>query len=284
VSLAPLLAAVAAACAVGAAWDALVLAERARVPDALRQALTRVLATGQGGREPTSPERRRLAALGTLALLAGGWLVAGPLPAIVLAAAGPAAAAALLRTRRRRWHAALERGAPAVARALADALGGGHSVRGAIAEAAHAGGVPGAAGAELRRCAAELALGERTELVMARLARRSGLAAYDTIVAAILLQRDAGGDLAALLRDLARTLEEAARTAADARSATAQARFTATVVAALPLGAVGLAELAQPGYLMSLVASPIPAALAAVAVVLQIAALVLVRRLARPAT
>jgi tight adherence protein B len=154
-------------------------------------------------------------------------------------------------------------------------------VRGAIAEAAHAGGVPGAAGAELRRCAAELALGERTELVLARLSRRAGLAAYDTLVAAILLQREAGGDLAGLLRDLARSLEHAARVAADARSATAQARFTALVVTALPVGAAALAELAQPGYLLSLVRAPIPAVLAGIAVVLQAAALVAVRRLSR---
>ena len=69
--------------------------------------------------------------------------------------------------------------------------------------------------------------------------------------------------------------------AADARSATAQARFTAGVVTALPAGAAALAELAQPGYLLTLVSAPIPAVLAALAAVLQIAALVLVRRLGR---
>ena len=143
---APLLAGVAGACAVGAAWDVLVVAERARVPALVRRTLARVLATGLGGREPTSAERQRLAALGTLVLFAAGWLLGGVLAAAALAAAGPAAAAALLRARRRRWHAALAEGAPAVARSLADALTGGHSVRGAIAEAAASGGVPGRGG------------------------------------------------------------------------------------------------------------------------------------------
>jgi tight adherence protein B len=284
VTLAGLLAAVAAGCAVGAAWDALVLAETARVPATLRHSVARVLATGRGGREPTSPERARLAALGALALFAAGWLVAGPVAGLAVGAAGPAAATALVRARKRRWRAALEDGAPAVARALADALTGGHSIRGALAEAAHAGGGPrsaDAAGAELARCASELALGERTETVLTALARRTGLPAYDTLVAAILLQRDAGGDLANLLRGVARSLEESARVAADARSATAQARFTAGVVTALPAGAAALAELAQPGYLMSLLGAPIPAVLAGTAAVLQVAALVLVRRLGR---
>jgi tight adherence protein B len=276
-----LLAGLAGACAVGAAWELLLLAERARVPEAVRRAVARALAAGLGGREPTSPERRRLAALGTLTLFGAGWLVVGTWVGLALAAAGPAAAAALLRARRRRWHAALEAGAPAVARALADALTGGHSVRGAIAEAAHAGGVPGAAGSQLARCAAELALGERTEDVLAALALRAGLPAYDTLVAAILLQREAGGDLAGLLRGVARSLEEGARAAADARSATAQARFTAGVVTALPAGAAALAELAQPGYLASLAGAPVPAVMAGTAVVLQVAALLLVRRLGR---
>jgi len=279
--VAALLAAPAAACAVGAAWELLTLAERARLPAAVRHAVARVLATGRGGREPSSPERARLAALGTLALFAAGWLVGGLWAGAAVAAAGPAAATALLRARRRRWRAALEDGAPAVARALADALTGGHAVRGAIAEAAHGGGVGGAAGVELSRCAAELALGERTEDVLRALARRTALPAYDTLVAAILLQRDAGGDLAGLLRGIARSLEQGARAAADARSATAQARFTAAVVTALPAGAAALAELAQPGYLLSLLRAPVPAVLAGTAAALQVAALVLVRRLAR---
>ena len=71
--------------------------------------------------------------------------------------------------------------------------------------------------------------------------------AWDTLVAAILLQRDAGGDLAGLLRDLAASLEAAARVDADARAATAQARFTARLVLWLPAGAAVLAELARPG-------------------------------------
>ena len=48
-----------------------------------------------------------------------------------------------------------------MAGALADALTGGHSLRGAIVAAAS--GLDGEAGVELRRVASELALGARTE-------------------------------------------------------------------------------------------------------------------------
>jgi tight adherence protein B len=284
VSGAVLLAALAGACAVLAAWEALTAAEGARLPQGAVRALRALVRLGLGGRVPTSPERRRLALVATLALLGGGWLLAGPLPAALLAAAGPWAAAGLLRARERRWRAELARGAPSLARAVADAVAGGHSVRGALAEAAHAGGVEGAAGQELRRTAAALALGQPTPEALGALARRARDPAFDTIVTAVLLQREAGGDLVGLLRGVAGALEEAGRVRAEARSATAQARSTATVVAALPAGAVGLAELAQPGYLAGLLATPLPAALAGAALALEVLALLLVRRLARVET
>ena len=63
--------------------------------------------------------------------------------------------------------------------------------------------------------------------MLERLRLRAGCRAWDTLIAAILLQRDAGGDLPALLRDLAAALEAADRLERDARTARAQARFTA---------------------------------------------------------
>jgi len=151
-------------------------------------------------------------------------------------------------------------------------------VRGAIAAAAA--GVPGPAGHELGRAARALALGEPAAAVLERLRRRAAGPAWDTLVAGILLQRDAGGDLAGLLRDLAASLEAAARADADARAATAQARFTARLVLGLPLGAALLAELASPGFAASLLAEPAPAALVAAAAGLQVLAVLAIRRLA----
>ena len=183
-----------------------------------------------------------------------------------------------MRARARRYAERLRRGAPEAARALADALGAGHSVRGAIAAAAA--GVPGPAGHELARAARALALGEPAAVVLERLRRRAAGPAWDTLVAGILLQRDAGGDLTALLRELAASLEAAARADADARAATAQARFTARIVLWLPAGAALLAELAAPGFAASLLARPLPAALVAAAAGLQVLAVLAIRRLA----
>lgn len=283
-SAAALLAGVAGACALLAAWEAIAAAEQERVVQAARRWCAPAIDVLRSGREPTSPERRRLLVLGSLVLLGAGWLVAGPWAGLALAATAPWAARAAVRIRRRRRAAAVAAGAPAIARALADALAGGHSVRGALAAAAGDGAIAGPAGEEMRRVSAALALGERTEDVLEALARRAGEGALDTLVAAVLLQREAGGDLAALLRDLAAALEQRNRVVADARSATAQARFTAVLVCGLPAAGLALGELAQPGLVLGLASAPVTAAMLVVALVLQAVAFAWVSRIARVAS
>ena len=278
----PLLAALAAVCGVLGLWEALAAVERARVGAAVERVLVPLRRARREGALPSAPERRRLALVAAGSMLAAGWLLAGPTGGLALALAGPWVALGVVRARRRRYLSELEREAPVVARALADALAGGHSIRGAVGEAAR--GLSGAAGTELARAGDALALGEATEVVLDRLRAFIGgppTRAYETIVAAMLLQREAGGDLAGLLRDLAENLEEALRLEGDARTATAQARFTGLVVAALPLAAAALAELASPGYLAGLLRAPLSAWLLGCAVLFQLMAMGLINRLAK---
>jgi tight adherence protein B len=279
VSQAAWLAAGAAGAGVVGAWEALAAVERTRVAAAAARVLEPLARVGREGREPTAPERRRLWAVAAAALLAAGWLVGGVALGVLAALAGPAAVVAVVRARRRRWREELRRAAPGCARTMADALGAGRSIRTAIADAAAS--AEGAAAHELRTAARALALGEPTETVLVRLRHRAHSHAWDTLTAAVLLQRDAGGDLAALLRELAASGEAADRAERDARAATAQARFTAWLVLGLPLAAAVVAELAAPGFAASLVGNPLSAWLAALAALLQLAALGCISRLAR---
>ena len=274
-----------AACAAGAgvagAWEALAAVERTRVAAAVARVLEPLARAGREGRVPTVPERRRLWALAAAALLAAGWLAGGVALGLLAALTGPAVVVAATRARRRRWREELRRAAPACARTMADALGAGRSIRTAIADAA--GSAEGAAAHELGTAARALAVGEPTEAVLVRLRTRAGSHAWDTLTAAVLLQRDAGGDLAALLRELAASGEAADRAERDARAATAQARFTAWLVLALPLGGAVLAELAAPGFAASLIANPLSASFAILAALLQLVALACIGRLTRAA-
>jgi tight adherence protein B len=294
-------------------WEALAVVEQLRPAHAIGRALAPLRLAGSVGRSATVPERRRLAMVGAGTLLAAGWLLAGPLLGSLLAAAGPAAVGPMLAARRRRWRRALADGVPDVARALADALAGGHSIRGALAALSAGGvstdrapgigsdgpsgssgaspfagaaadrpdGLPDAVGAELRTVAHQLALGVPTEAVLIGLRDRAADPAWDTLVAAILLQREAGGDLAALLRSIAESAEHARRVEADARGLTAQARATARLVAGLPCVALALGELLAPGSLGALVADPRSRLLLLAGAALAAAALVAVGRIAR---
>jgi tight adherence protein B len=238
-----------------------------------------VLRAGREGRDPGAAERRRLLLAAGAAAFVAGLVLAGPSIAALAAVAGPFTIGRVLSAGRERYRSAAGAGAARLATALADALGGGHSVRGAIAAVAPA--LEGPVGAELRRVALELELGARTEDALEALRARVRSHGIDAVVAALLLQRASGGDLARLLRDCALALEEEARVEADARAATAQARFTGLIVVLLPLGGALLAELGSPGFAARMAGSFLTAWLAGLALVLQVVAAVLIRRLGR---
>jgi tight adherence protein B len=234
---------------------------------------------GREGYAPSEAERRRLAALGAVALLVAGFVVMGPGPAPFLALAGPAAAGWVLSRRRARYRRAVERGVPQIATAVADALAGGRSVRAALASAARS--VEGPPAAELARVRADLELGASTADALGALRARLRTTRVDSFAAALLSQQLGGGDLAGLLRRFAASAAERDRVAADARSATAQARFTGLLVVAMPTGAALFAELIQPGFVGALLADGVSLALLVAAGVLQIAGFAAIRRLSR---
>jgi tight adherence protein B len=267
--------------AAGLARD-LVPAGLRRLPRLSRAAGTLADVVGrvrEQGRDPAAADRRRLLLGGGGAAFAAGLVLAGPLAGLALGAGAPFAVGRALRARRERYRQAVDQGGAAMASGIADALAGGHSMRGAVAEAAA--GVPGPAGRELARVARELELGARTDHALESMRRRVRAHSVDTIVAAALLQRRAGGDLARLLRDCARSFEDQLRLDRDVRAATAQARFTALLVVVLPLGGAALAELASPGFLRGLASSLLTAWLVGLALILQLFAALLMRRLGR---
>lgn len=275
------LAAAAGALGVVALWDGIAAIEGARLLALLERLLAPARSAGRHGGAPSRRERRRLALTAAGVPLVGGLLVAGPGGAILCGAAGPTAAAVLVMARRRRWRARLARGAPAAATAIADVLGAGSTVSTAIALAARDGAVGGAVRDALGDVAGAIAVGTSLDDALDDLRSRAGPGPWDAIVAAILLQRSAGGDLARLLRELSDGLVASERADAAARLASAQARLTARIVLALPaLGAV-VVQVAAPGAIGAILGERLPRLLLATAVVLQLTAALAVRRIAR---
>jgi tight adherence protein B len=252
-----------------------------RIASWLRQAVTPLSRAAREGYVPSASEQRRLGLLGsgTIAILA--LLVTGPGPLAIAAAAGPWCVSVLVAQRRERYRRAVERSVPDVAGAIADAISGGHSVRGALAAAA--GSLDGASSAELARIAADLELGASTGDALAAMRDRLRSERIDWLATALLSQQVAGGDVAALMRRLAAAAADRDRVEDEARAATTQARFTGLLVVALPAGAALFAELLQPGFISRVLAEPASAAMLMAAGVLQMVGFALIRRLGRPA-
>lgn len=246
----------------------------------LRGAVEPLARAGREGYSPDAGERRRLAVVGTGAILGAAILLAGPGPLALAAAAGPPAAAWALGRRRERYRRAVERGMPEVAVAVADGISSGRSARGALGTAAES--LRGPPGAEMARLAAELELGVSTAAALAQMQARLDSERVDAFAAALIGQAITGGDVATLLRRFADGVGERDRADDDARAATAQARFTGMLVVALPGGAALFAELLEPGFIGRVLGDGAGVVMVGLAGCLQLAGFALISRLGRP--
>jgi tight adherence protein B len=231
------------------------------------------------GYVPSAEEQRRLALLGSCGIAGVVVLVAGFGPLAIAAAAGPWWVGALVARRREGYRRAVERSVPDIASAIADAISGGHSVRGALATAASS--LEGPSSAELGRVAADLELGASTADALRAMRDRVRSERVDSLATALLSQQVTGGDVAALMRRLAAAAAERDRVDDEARAATTQARFTGLLVVALPAGAGLFAELLQPGFISRVLGEPASAAMLVGAAGLQLMGFVVIRRLGR---
>jgi tight adherence protein B len=233
------------------------------------------------GYVPSAGEQRRLALLGSAAIAGLALLITGLGPLAVAAAAGPWCVGTVVAQRQERYRRTVERSVPEVAAAIADAISGGRSVRGALGTAAES--LEGPPAAELSRLAADLELGSPTGEALAGMRARLRSERIDSLSIALLSQQVAGGDVAALMRRLSAAAAERDRVDDEARAATTQARFTGQLVVAMPAGAAVFAELLQPGFTSRVLAEPASAAMLVAAAGLQVIGFALIRRLGRPA-
>lgn len=217
-----------------------------------------------------------VAALAPVVVLGMPWLAPAGAGVTVLAAA------ALVRSCDRRHVDRVAGQLPQVSHQLAAALAAGLSLRQALARAAR--DAPQPVAGELAGVVDELALGARIDASLEGLARRVPARDMRVLVTAILVQRRTGGNLARALAVLADRLEERSRMERELRGATAQARMTAWLVAALPLGAGVMAEVAAPGTLARTFGQPPGPALLAVSTALYAVGVVWVRRIGRVET
>lgn len=219
-------------------------------------------------------------AVGVVGLPIAAWTLMGrPVLAFGLAVAILVAGAWLPATAPARERRRLAAQLPDLAARLGDSLRAGMSLRQALTRAADT--APEPLAAELRQTVGELRYGARLDDALTGLVERVPEPELQVMTTAILVQRRAGGNLARGLADLGARLTERERLERELRTATAQARMTGGLVAAVPLVAGAMVELAAPGTLGRTLGNPAGLTLVTMSLALQGAGFVLVRRLSR---
>jgi tight adherence protein B len=252
------------ACAVAAAWPAASarrrLAGRPPVPGPFRLAVDpgrlRAAAASLAARNP-----RRLTGLVAATAAAVGWLAGGPVAGFVFAVYGTLLTGAVVRRRRRR------EAAEARAASLDHLTALGADLRAGLPPAGASDRLPAATavrGSQHAICA-ERRIADLTDAVW-RLAEQTGAPAADLVER---IEADARG-------------ADRAQAAAAAQAAGAQA--TALLLAALPLAGIGLGYMIGADPLRVLLRTPLGAACAVGAVVLQCAGMLWADRLANGPT
>jgi tight adherence protein B len=187
-----------------------------------------------------------------------------------------AAAAGRRRVRRRRDHALLAAQMPDAARAISRAYAAGLPFGTACRRAAD--GVEEPAAGILRRAGAEADRGRPPAEALAPLAVAPGGA---LVRGAVAINAELGGDLVRALDALADGLDDRERLRGEIAVATAQARFAARIVPVVPPLALAMLGALSPAAVAPLATTLAGQALVAVSLVLDGAAVLLLRRIAR---
>ena len=176
-----------------------------------------------------------IAATAILALSGGfmAFVLWGPLAALVGALIGAALPLLFIRFRYGRRQAAFRDQLADSVSLLASTVRAGHSLLQGFEQVAHESIEP--TRSAMQQVVREMGLGASQDEALDRMAERFPSEDLDLIVTAINVQHQVGGSLSEILDDMAVTLRERARIEGDIRALTAQQRYSAYILALLPV-------------------------------------------------
>lgn len=158
----------------------------------------------------------------------------------------------------------------------ANALRAGHSFQQALDLAGKE--MPDPIGFELRRSLREVSLGLSVEEALLRLNERLPSADLDLIITAVLIQRQVGGDLAAIFDGISTTIRGRQKLKGQVKSLTAQGRLSGWVISLLPVGLLVVITLINPEHTSLLWRSPIGVVMLVVGVVSQFIGIMVIKK------
>lgn len=231
---------------------------------------------------PMSPLKYALILIGigiALYIFTVGFLALGPLGGLSAVSIGiPLLTRLYLQMRRQQFLRDLQAQLPEVAQMIGNALKAGYSLSQALIFVGEHARAP--TREIFRHCREELEMGRPLDELLAHLIRRYDSPDLRLMLAAMLVQKQTGGNLIGALETIARTIRHRQQTLGEVKATIAQAEQSVKVLPFLPFICALMFNIALPGFLAPLFTLP-GLVLLAVVIILQVAATLLIRRMTR---
>lgn len=168
---------------------------------------------------------------------------------------------------------------PDALRSLADSFRSGHSLLQTMQQASR--DVEGALGVAFGRVAHRLETGETTGEALSELQAMKGVPELAFVAVALDVQHQSGGSISSVLESARTSVEGELELARTLRVQTAQAKLSASIVTIMPFLLVAFFSLASPGFLAPFFESALGVMVLLVALVMQVAGVLSVRRICK---
>lgn len=141
--------------------------------------------------------------------------------------------------------------------------------------------MPNPIAAEFRIVSDEVNFGLSMSDALQRMARRIPLPDLQYMVIAILIQREAGGNLSELMSMVSRLVRQRLKLMGDVRVLSAEGRLSAWILCLLPVGVAGLFSLTSPEYLKRFLNDPDGTTMLSIAAVMMLLGVLWMRSIVR---
>ena len=134
-------------------------------------------------------------------------------------------------------------------------------------------------GVEFQKVINEMNLGATLETAMENMGRRMQSSDFDLVVTAVLIQRQVGGNLSQVLDSISNTINERIRMRNEISSLTAQGKLSGLIVGVIPIFIAFFIWSNNPDYFQPMLESPMGKGLLVGAVVLELLAILVIRKI-----
>lgn len=207
-----------------------------------------------------------LLAVGAFVGALAGFVVGGPLLALLLVLLAPVAGHLALKVLAGKRRAKFDDQLGDTLQLLSGGLRAGHSILRAIDAAGSESQSPTAE--EMRRVITETSLGRDLLASLSDTAERMRNEDFVWIAQAIQINREVGGNLAEVLDQVNETIRERSEIKGHIKSLAAEGKFSAYILMAMPVGIVIMLMLVNPGYMNVMFTNPLGWGMIAASVIL----------------